>query len=72
MGRLGALLRPTWQSYAGLPPEEGACVTGLPSCCINHAEHGGESATSGGFSPFGTYGTTFPPAVRWDYNPCLM
>ena len=24
MGRLGALLRPTWQSYAGLPPEEGA------------------------------------------------
>ena len=27
MGRLGALLRPTWQSYAGLPPEEGACVT---------------------------------------------
>ena len=30
IGRLGALLRPTWQSYAGLPPEEGACVTGLP------------------------------------------
>jgi hypothetical protein len=24
MGSLGALLRPTWQSYAGLPPEEGA------------------------------------------------
>ena len=30
IGRLGALLRPTWQSYAGLPPEEGACVTRLP------------------------------------------
>ena len=27
MGRLGALLCPTWQSHAGLPPEEGACVT---------------------------------------------
>ena len=27
MGRLGALLYPTWQSYAGLPPGEGACVT---------------------------------------------
>ena len=25
-------------------------------------------ATSGGFSPFGAYGTTFPPAVRWDYG----
>ena len=24
-------LCPTWQSYAGLPPEEGACVTCFPS-----------------------------------------
>ena len=25
------LLCPTWQSYAGLPPKEGACVTCFPS-----------------------------------------
>ncbi len=26
---LSSGLRPTWQSYAGLPPEEGAYVTGF-------------------------------------------
>ena len=26
-GQARRLPRPTWQSYAGLPPEEGACVT---------------------------------------------
>ena len=37
-------LCPTWQSYAGLPPEEGACVTGFPFCCLNPAKRGGELA----------------------------
>jgi hypothetical protein len=39
-------------------------VTGLPFCHISRSKHGGESATSGGFSPFGAYGTTFPPQKR--------
>ena len=48
---------PTWQSYAGLPPGEGACVTGLSSCCIRHAKHGGsENRTTG-------------PAARWKCTP---
>ena len=29
-GQVKGQLCPTWQSYAGLPPEEGACVTGFP------------------------------------------
>ena len=39
-------------------------VTGLPFCHISRSKHGGELATSGGFSPFGAYGTTFPPQKR--------
>ena len=29
--------------------------------CLSPAKHYGESATFGGFTPFGAYGTTFPP-----------
>ena len=29
-GQAEGQLCPTWQSYAGLPPKEGACVTGIP------------------------------------------
>ena len=36
-------------------------VMGMPFCHISHSNLGGELATSGGFSPFGAYGTTFPP-----------
>ncbi len=38
---------------------------------IQYEQHFGELATSGGFSPFGAYGTTFPPQKRWDNNPCF-
>ena len=36
-------LCPTWQSYAGLPPEEGACVTGFSSRPHRHSERSEES-----------------------------
>ena len=36
-------------------------VMGMPFCHISHSNLGGALATSGGFSPFGAYGTTFLP-----------
>ena len=36
-------------------------VTGMPFCHLCHSKHCGELAASGGFSPFGACGTTFPP-----------
>ena len=37
-GQAKGQLCPTWQSYAGLPPEEGAYVTGFPSRPTRHSE----------------------------------
>ena len=37
-------------------------VTGLPFCHISRSKHGGELATSGGFSPFGALRHHLPPA----------
>ncbi len=39
-------------------------VTGMPFCHICHSKHGDESATSGGFSPFGALRHHLSPAVR--------
>ena len=36
---------------------------------IQYEQHFGELATSGGLSPFGAYGTTFPPQKQWDNPP---
>ena len=33
---------------------------------IGYEQHFDELAASGGFPPFGAYGTTFPPLKRWD------
>ena len=42
----------------------------MPFYHISHSNLGGELATSGGFSPFGAYGTTFAPvgSVSLDFR----
>ena len=42
-GQVKGQLCPTWQSYAGLPPVEGAYVTGLASCPSGHSGRSEES-----------------------------
>ena len=42
-GQVKGQLCPTWQSYAGLPPVEGAYVTGLASRPSGHSERSEES-----------------------------
>ncbi len=42
-GQVKGQLCPTWQSYAGLPPVEGAYVTGLASRPTGHSERSEES-----------------------------
>ena len=43
------------------PPQGGARRYVLAFFCRSPAKHYGESAAFGGFSPFGAFGTTFPP-----------
>ena len=49
--------RPILTPIGELLPVEGACVTGFPSCCINHAEHSAELAA------------TRPPPIRLHRTP---
>ena len=58
--------------YRPVGDEYEVSVMGMPFCHISHSNLGGELATSGGFPPFGALRHHLPPAVRWDYNLCLM
>ena len=61
----------TLSRFAGLPLKGKQVVTYLTFISICCRQHFGELAACGGFSPFGAYGTTFPPAERWDNNASL-
>ena len=41
-------------------------VTDLPFCIIRHEKHYGNQPPPVAFPPLVPYGTTFPPAERWD------
>ena len=56
----------TLSRFAGLPLKGKQVVTYLTFIFICYRQHFGESAACVGFSPFGAYGTTFPPQKRWD------
>ena len=61
----------TLSRFAGLPLKGKQVVTYLTFIFICCRQHFGELAACGGFSPFGAYGTTFPPAKAVGQQPVL-